>query len=308
MNPTTSCGTANLTLLCETFGVSRQALHVAKVGGRVKPASEGPSLTLVTGPEPDRAKRADARKGVPAEELMSAIREIVAEQPAWGVRKVWATLRRREKLVSLRRVHVLMRAANLVLARENEGRGDAAPRGHVVTALPNRRIAADFTTVRTELDGTVAVAIAVDCGCRSVLDVTVTKSQTSGAILASVDRAMERAFGSPEAVPDGVELRTDHGPQYTGRDAEELTKTWRVTHTFAPVGRPTGNAVAERTIRTMKEECIWLADWRDIDQLVAALGRWARTFNEDRPHQALGWQTPAERRAALLGPSERRAA
>jgi putative transposase len=265
-------------------------------------------LTLVTGPEPDRAKRADARKGVPAEELMSAIREIVAEQPAWGVRKVWATLRRREKLVSLRRVHALMRAANLVLAREHEGRGDAAPRGHVVTALPNRRIAADFTTVRTELDGTVAVAIAVDCGCRSVLDVTVTKSQTSGAILASVDRAMERAFGSPEAVPDGVELRTDHGPQYTGRDAEELTKTWRVTHTFAPVGRPTGNAVAERTIRTMKEECIWLTDWRDIDELVAALGRWARTFNEDRPHQALGWQTPAERRAALLGPSERRAA
>jgi hypothetical protein len=137
MNPTTSCGTANLTLLCETFAVSRQALHVAKVGGCMKPASEGPSLTLVTGPQPDRAKRADARKGVRAEELMCAIKDIVAEQPAWGVRKVWATLRRREKMVSLRRAHALMRAANLVLARENEGQGDAAPRGHVVTARPN---------------------------------------------------------------------------------------------------------------------------------------------------------------------------
>jgi hypothetical protein len=152
MNPTTSCGTANLTLLCETFRVSRQALHVARVGGRVKPAARGPSLAHVAGPEPDRAKRADARKGVPADELMSAIKDIVAEQPAWGVRKVWATLRRREKLVSLRRVHALMRAANLVLAREHGGRDDAAPRGHVVTALPNRRIAADFTTVWTELD------------------------------------------------------------------------------------------------------------------------------------------------------------
>jgi transposase InsO family protein len=97
-------------------------------------------------------------------------------------------------------------------------------------------------------------------------------------------------------------------PQYTGRDAEELTETWRVTHTFALVGRPTGNAVAERTIRTMNEECMWLIDWRDIDELVAALERWARAFNEDRPHQALGWQTAAERRAALLGPSRRRAA
>ncbi len=135
-----------------------------------------------------------------------------------------------------------------------------------------------------------------------------TKSQTSGTVHSSVDRALERAFGSPDAMPDGVELRTDHGPQYTSRDAEELTETWRVTHTFAPVGRPTGNAVAERTIRSMKEECIWLADWRDIDELGVALEKWARTFNEDRPHPDLGWQTPAERSAALSGPSERRAA
>jgi transposase InsO family protein len=181
---------------------------------------------------------------------MSAIRDIVAEQPALGVRKVWATLRRRDKLVSLRRVHALMRAANLVLVREREGRDDAPPRGQVVTALPNRRLEAVFTTVRTEVDGTVAVAVAVDCGCRSVLDVTVTKSPTSGAILASVHHAVERAFGSPDAVHAGVELRINYGPQYTGRDAEELTQTRRVPHTFAPVGRPTGNAVAERSIRT----------------------------------------------------------
>jgi hypothetical protein len=79
MNPKPPCCTATLTLLCATFGVSRQALHVAKVGGRVEPAARGPSLLLVTGPEPDRVKRANARKGVPAEELMSAIRDIVAE-------------------------------------------------------------------------------------------------------------------------------------------------------------------------------------------------------------------------------------
>ncbi len=84
-----------------------------------------------------------------------------------------------------------------------------------------------------------------------MLDVTVTKAQTSAAILASADRALEAAFGSPAAVPDGVELRSDHGPQYTGHDADALARAWGVTQTFAPVGRPTGNAVAERTIRRM---------------------------------------------------------
>jgi transposase InsO family protein len=180
-----------------------------------------------------------------------------------------------------------MRAATLLLALEGEDRDDDAPRGHLVTARPNRCTAADSTALHTNADdradGTVPEATAVDCGCRSCLEVTETKSQNSGAILASVDRALELVFGSPETVPDRVALRTDHGPPYTGRDAEEISATWRVMHAFAPVGLPTGNAVAERTIRTMKAEGICLVDRRDIDAPVAALVKWAHTFNEDRP-------------------------
>jgi putative transposase len=154
----------------------------------------------------------------------------------------------------------------------------------------------------------VAVAIGVDCGCRSVLDVTVTKSQSSSAILASADRALQAAFGSPAEVPNCAELRSDHGPQYTGHGTEELARAWGVVQTFAPVGRPTGNAVAERTIRTLKEECIWLHDWRSLAELQQALQALARTFDHDRPHQALGWQTPAERREQRLGPPQWKAA
>jgi transposase InsO family protein len=46
-------------------------------------------------------------------------------------------------------------------------------------------------------------------------------------------------------VPDGFEIRTDHGPQYTGATCDEFSTDWNVDQTFAPVGRPTGNAVAE---------------------------------------------------------------
>jgi formylglycine-generating enzyme required for sulfatase activity len=77
---------------------------------------------------------------------------------------------------------------------------------------------------------------------------------------ASVDNALVAAFGHPRNVPDGVELRSDHGSVYTGTDAHAFALRWGVEQTFAPVGRPSGNAAAERTIRTMKEECVWLAD------------------------------------------------
>jgi putative transposase len=283
MNRLTSRGPAPVVLLCETFGISRQAYDAA--GKEAPPKGAGPA-------KPPRR--------TPVGTLLVAIAAVVAEHPAWGVRKVWATLRRQGHRVGRRRVWALMHAHGQVLAgstpREPEPR-----RGSVVVPEPNRRLATDFTTVWTTRDGLVAVALTVDCGCRTVLDVTVSKSQDAPSMLGSVDRALELAFGCPANVPPGVELRSDHGSVYTGADAHTFALRWGVEQTFAPVGRPTGNAVAERTIRTMKEECIWLADWAGIADLQAALVEWRRVFNTERPHQALKWQTPAEFRASKLG-------
>jgi transposase InsO family protein len=109
-------------------------------------------------------------------------------------------------------------------------------------------------------------------------------------------------------VPEGVELRTDHGPQHTGADCEALVTEWRLDHTYAPVGRPTGNAVAERVIRTLKEEVVWLRDWNDIEELRTAIEAWVRRYNEQRSHQALGCKTPTEYRAEHLSPISKEAA
>ena len=90
-----------------------------------------------------------------------------------------------------------------------------------------------------------------------------------------MDNALVAAFVHPRNVPDGVELRSDHGSVYTGADVHAFALRWGVEQTFAPVGRPTGNAVAERTIRTMQEECVWLEDWRNARDLRARWGRCA---------------------------------
>jgi len=235
---------------------------------------------------------------VPAAALLAAIRAVVDDNPAWGVRKVWAVLRDRGIRAGRARIWALMRAHGLVLARDREP-GDP-PRGHVAVPVPNRRFATDLTTIWTTRDGRVAVVPTIDCGCRSVLAITVTVDQHAPAVLASVDLALEAAFGTPAAVPDGVELRTDHGPQYTGADCEDLLARWGVDHTFAPVGRPTGNAVCERVIRTLKEELLWLKDWENAAEVACAVEVWRRKYNDQRPHQALGWLTPSAWRAANL--------
>jgi transposase InsO family protein len=289
----TEAGKATVTLVCKTFDISRAAYYAA-----LKP-SRRPSRVARLPKRPPHAT---------AEELLVAIHVVLSEEDAkaWGVRKVWALLRRSGLRVSRKRVWALMHANGLVLARDREP-GEVT-RGHVSVPEPNRRLASDLTTTWTKHDGVVGITLAVDCGCRSTLGFTVAKEQDAPTVLDAAEQALRAAFGSPENVPDGMELRTDHGPQYTGSDCDSLCKRWHVEHTFAPVGRPTGNAVAERLIRTLKEEVIWLRDWDTVEQLREAVAAWVIRYNERRPHQALDYKTPSEYRAEHLATPLRLAA
>lgn len=291
MTRTTIAGDATVSLLCETFRLSRAAYYAGAKRSRRVADAEGAAVV----PLPKRPRHTSA------EVVLLRIREVLARDTAqaWGVRKVWATLRREGLRVSRRRVHAVMRAHGLVLARDRAP--GETPRGHVTVPESNRRLATDLTTVWTRRDGTVAIVPTIDCGDRTAT-IVVTKDQHGPAVLASVTAKLVESFGAPCAVPDGVELRTDHGPQYTGADCSALCESWHLVHTFAPVGRPTGNAVVERFIRTLKEELIWLRDWESLDEVRDAVATWLRHYHTTRPHQALSWMTPVEWRAHKLSP------
>jgi putative transposase len=278
--------------LCVVLGLSRQAYYAAQ---RAPSASERRPRASRPGP------------WATAAELEAGIRRVVAANPAWGVRKVWASLRRAGVVASRKRVWALMRSLGLVLppVREREGLGI---RGQVAVEFSNRRWATDLTTVWTRQDGLVALVPVIDCGDRVVFEIGVSKSQESPFVLSPLERALWTEFGRPAAVPDGLELRSDHGPQYTGADCDALCRRWGLDHTFAPVGRPTGNAVAERVIQTLKVELLWTQDWESAAEVEQAVGAWRERYNTARPHQALGWQTPAERRAKNLGEPTKAAA
>ncbi len=280
MSRKTSRGCASVRLLCEAFGISRQAYYAA-----------------LRRPAKAEARRRPERAGdwATAAELEAGVRRMVAQHPAWGVRKIRACLRREGVVASHKRVWAMAKALGLVLPPPRE-RDPETPRGQVVAATSNRRWATDLTTTWTKRDGVVAIVPVIDCGDRVVFACAVTKSQESPSVLAPVVEALREVFGKPGLVPDGLELRTDHGPQYTGADCGALCTEWRLDHTLAPVGRPTGNAVAERVIQTLKVELLWTRDFETAEEVRAAVLEWLRVYNHDRPHQALGWETPAERR------------
>lgn len=286
MSRATSRGKAPVSEVCEAFGISRQAYYAAQAP---------------TGSERSGSRAMSPRAGLSTEHLLERIRAVVARCVAWGVRKVWAYLRHVEKVVvSRRRVWKVMKAHGLVLPASAPERRESLPRGQVAVPESNRRWATDLTTQATVRDGVIAIVPVVDCGDRVVLAIELTKSQEAPAVLRPVERALESAFRTPQGVPDALELRSDHGPQYTGADAEALCRDWGIVHTFAPVARPTGNAIAERLIQTLKVELLWTRDWESLEQLHEAIAEWVVRYNEERPHQSLAWRTPAEQRALNL--------
>jgi transposase InsO family protein len=229
----TDAGTATVALLCGTFKLSRAAYYAEAQRARGEPETSTSSRAkpgdVIALPRRPRHTAADV--------VLDRIREVLARDTAaaWGVRKVWATLKREGLRVSRKRIWAIMHAHGLVLVRDREP--GETPRGHVVVPNPNRRWATDLTTVWTRRDGTVALVPTIDCGCRSILSLVVTKDQHSPAVLQSVESALIDAFGSRSNVPDGLELRTDHGPQYTGSDCASLVDAWGLLHSYAP-GRP----------------------------------------------------------------------
>lgn len=60
------------------------------------------------------------------------------------------------------------------------------------------------------------------------------------------------------------------------------------------VGRCLDNIRVERTWKTVKYEFVFLNEWFSIHQLEEGLETFIKAFNRERPHEALGYQTPDE--------------
>lgn len=291
MSRQTSRGPATVRQLCQALCISKQAYYQAQKRLHAPARASAPV-----------PRKAPPNMSVSDAQLREAVLRVTSQEgaEAWGHRKIWAILRHHEGLhVGHNRVWKMMGALDL-LQPASGPHGLHAREGTVAVPDSNRRWGTDLTTVYTRQDGLCAVAPVIDFGDRVLLGIGVSTCQEAEMVLAPVRTALHDAFGTQEGVVDGLELRTDHGPQYTGSVCHALCTEWGVEQTFAPVGRPTGNAITERVILTMKAELIWARDWESAQELREALEAWLQRYNHQRPHESLGWMTPAQKRAENL--------
>jgi putative transposase len=89
-------------------------------------------------------------------------------------------------------------------------------------------------------------------------------------------------------------FNTDQGSQFTSEAFTELLKQHGVQISMDGKGRYRDNIFVERLWRTVKYEEVYLKAYQDGRDARIGIREYFRFYNTERPHQALGYRTPAE--------------
>ena len=244
------------------------------------------------------------------EDLVVAIRRLLTDSPFHGEghRKLWARLRFAGIRTSRRRVLRLMRAHGL-LAHQRVGRprGSKAHDGTITTGRVDMMWGSDLTSVMTG-EGQAAVFIAVDHCSAECVGVHASRSASRFEALEPVKQAVRERFGAfAKDIAVGLRLRHDHGSQYVSHDFQAEIRFLGIESSPAFVREPEGNGCAERFIRTLKENLLWVRHFATVEELRLALLAFKRTYNQTWIIERHGYKTPAQVRDDQIGPMLRAA-
>ena len=89
-------------------------------------------------------------------------------------------------------------------------------------------------------------------------------------------------------------FNTGQGSQFTSREFTQVLRDHGVRISMDGKGRYADNIFVERLWRTVKYEEVYLKAYADAKEARRELGAYFRFYDDQRPHQALGYRTPAE--------------
>jgi putative transposase len=237
------------------------------------------------------------------EDLVRAIRQLLADSPfhGEGYRKMWARLRFAGIRTSRRRVLRLMREHGL-LAHQRMGapHGSKAHDGRITTDRVDAMWGADLTSVMTG-EGQAAVFVAVDHCSAECVGLHASRRADRFEALEPVRQAVRERFGAfGKNVARGLALRHDHGSQYVSHHFQAEIRFLGIASSPAFVREPEGNGCAERFIRVLKENLLWVRRFDTIEELRLALLAFQQTYNRSWIIERHGYRTPAQVRADQL--------
>jgi putative transposase len=232
---------------------------------------------------------------MPDAALLEAIRGVLAASPFHGEghRKVWARLRHAGVRTSKRRVLRLMGADGLLApSRVGSPRGPRSHDGTIIPETVDTLWGTDLTTWWTG-EGQAAVFVAIDHCSADCVGIHAALRATRFEALEPIRQGVRRCFGGfAKHIAAGLALRHDHGSQYVSHDFQREIAFLGIGSSPAFVRAPEGNGCAERFIRTLKENLLWVRTFDTVEELRAALLEFRDTYNATWLIERHGFRPP----------------
>ena len=161
----------------------------------------------------------------------------------------------------------------------------------------------DLTTTITG-EGQAAVFIAIDHCSAECVGIHAALRATRFEALEPIRQGVRQHFGGfAKGLARGLSVRHDHGSQYMSDTFQKELKFLGIESSPAFVRAPEGNGCAERFIRTLKENLLWVRTFDTIEDLRQALLTFRETYNATWLIERHGFITPQAFRQKHLQPA-----
>ena len=170
-----------------------------------------------------------------------------------------------------------------------------------ITDRPDVMWGTDGTRFYTEREGWCWFFGAIDHHTDELLGWHVVKLGDRWAALEPIRQGVRHAFGGfGKDIARGLRLRCNGGPQYIADAWINAVKWLGITLTPSYVGAPQCNGVAERFMRTLTEQCVYLHHFESVEQARAIIAEFVERYNTQWLIERLGHRTPAQARAEAV--------
>jgi putative transposase len=227
--------------------------------------------------------------------VIARIKEIKADHPFWGYRRIWAHLKYVDGLeINRKRVLRLMQRHDLVVKPGARLKAIRTPqRSKPRPVRPRQWWGIDMTKVMVEGFGWMYVVVVLDWYTKKIVGNYAGIQCRSCHWLEALNDAVNSVF------PDGVRnndlsLMSDNGSQPTSVAFMKTCRGMGIKQAFTSYGNPKGNADTERVFRTIKEELLWLREWHSPFELTDCLVKWIEDYNQSYLHSSLGYKSPVK--------------
>ena len=212
--------------------------------------------------------------------LERRLRELSQAHVRWGCPLLHQRLRLEGYQVNHKRTERLYREMELALRRRRRRRLTRGPQPLDAALAPNQCWSVDFMSDAFTSRRGFRWFNVLDDFSRQALCVAPGLSFPAWRVI-EVLEALVKQFGEPQSI------RSDNGPEFIARDVQEWAHSSGMEWKFIQPGKPAQNGYIERFNGTFRTEVLDICAFSDLEESQLIAEQWRRTYNNDRPHQAL---------------------